>query len=262
MLDVWRAADEIELFESAWNFDHFYPIFAGDPPDRASRAGRCSPPWPRPHPDPARLPGDRHDLPAPGGAGQHGRDRRHHLRRAARARPRRRLERGGVRRLRHPAAAPERALRPLRRGPGGDRRPADQRDHHAARPLRPAHRGPLRAEAGAAPAPAHHASAAAARSARCAPSPGWAQHVEPHRARPTGRGHAVLHGGAPRSAATRPRSTAPRTSATPPGTIWRACRPGRSVWRGGRRPRCRRHRRAARRQARRADRERAGSLAA
>ena len=30
MLDVWRAADEIELFESAWNFDHFYPIFADD----------------------------------------------------------------------------------------------------------------------------------------------------------------------------------------------------------------------------------------
>ena len=26
MLDVWRAADEIELFESAWNFDHFYPL--------------------------------------------------------------------------------------------------------------------------------------------------------------------------------------------------------------------------------------------
>ncbi|MDG2333473.1 MAG: LLM class F420-dependent oxidoreductase [Myxococcota bacterium] len=26
MLDVWRTADEIELFESAWNFDHFYPL--------------------------------------------------------------------------------------------------------------------------------------------------------------------------------------------------------------------------------------------
>jgi len=26
MLDVWRAADEVELFESAWNFDHFYPL--------------------------------------------------------------------------------------------------------------------------------------------------------------------------------------------------------------------------------------------
>jgi F420-dependent oxidoreductase-like protein len=28
MLDVWRAADEIELFESGWTFDHFYPIFS------------------------------------------------------------------------------------------------------------------------------------------------------------------------------------------------------------------------------------------
>ena len=26
MLDVWRTADEIELFESAWNFDHLYPL--------------------------------------------------------------------------------------------------------------------------------------------------------------------------------------------------------------------------------------------
>jgi len=30
MLDVWRAADDIELFESGWNFDHFYPIFTDD----------------------------------------------------------------------------------------------------------------------------------------------------------------------------------------------------------------------------------------
>ena len=29
-MDVWRAADDIELFESAWNFDHFYPLL-GDP---------------------------------------------------------------------------------------------------------------------------------------------------------------------------------------------------------------------------------------
>ena len=27
MLTFWRAADEVELFETAWNFDHFYPIF-------------------------------------------------------------------------------------------------------------------------------------------------------------------------------------------------------------------------------------------
>jgi F420-dependent oxidoreductase-like protein len=28
MLAVWQAADVIELFESAWTFDHFYPIFS------------------------------------------------------------------------------------------------------------------------------------------------------------------------------------------------------------------------------------------
>jgi F420-dependent oxidoreductase-like protein len=25
-LDVWRAADDIDVFESAWNWDHFYPL--------------------------------------------------------------------------------------------------------------------------------------------------------------------------------------------------------------------------------------------
>ena len=28
MLAVWRAADDIELFESGWTFDHFYPIYS------------------------------------------------------------------------------------------------------------------------------------------------------------------------------------------------------------------------------------------
>ena len=27
LLAIWRAADEAELFESAWTFDHFYPIY-------------------------------------------------------------------------------------------------------------------------------------------------------------------------------------------------------------------------------------------
>jgi F420-dependent oxidoreductase-like protein len=31
MLAVWKAADDIEVFESGWNFDHFYPIFTDDP---------------------------------------------------------------------------------------------------------------------------------------------------------------------------------------------------------------------------------------
>jgi len=28
MLEVWREADDVDVFESAWNFDHFYPIFS------------------------------------------------------------------------------------------------------------------------------------------------------------------------------------------------------------------------------------------
>src|SRR3954452_5067328 len=38
MLDVWRAADEHEVFESAWNFDHFEPIFS-------DRSGPCLEGW-------------------------------------------------------------------------------------------------------------------------------------------------------------------------------------------------------------------------
>lgn len=38
MLEVWQTADEIELFESAWNFDHFYPI-------RGDTDGPCLEAW-------------------------------------------------------------------------------------------------------------------------------------------------------------------------------------------------------------------------
>ena len=38
MLDVWRAADEIDVFDSCWNFDHFYPLI-GDP------SGPCMEAW-------------------------------------------------------------------------------------------------------------------------------------------------------------------------------------------------------------------------
>jgi F420-dependent oxidoreductase-like protein len=31
LLDVWRAADDIEVFESGWTSDHFYPMHAADP---------------------------------------------------------------------------------------------------------------------------------------------------------------------------------------------------------------------------------------
>ncbi len=39
MLEVWRTADAIPLFESAWNFDHFEPIIA------APRNGPCLEGW-------------------------------------------------------------------------------------------------------------------------------------------------------------------------------------------------------------------------
>ncbi len=39
MLAVWRAADDIEVFESGWTFDHFYPIFTDD------SAGPCLEGW-------------------------------------------------------------------------------------------------------------------------------------------------------------------------------------------------------------------------
>jgi hypothetical protein len=38
MLAVWKEADGIELFESGWTFDHFYPIFS-DSKALAWRAG-------------------------------------------------------------------------------------------------------------------------------------------------------------------------------------------------------------------------------
>jgi len=38
IVEIWKAADQIERFESAWNFDHFYPI-AGDP------KGPCMEAW-------------------------------------------------------------------------------------------------------------------------------------------------------------------------------------------------------------------------
>ncbi len=39
MLDVWREADGIDVFESAWNFDHFYPINVPD------TTGPCMEAW-------------------------------------------------------------------------------------------------------------------------------------------------------------------------------------------------------------------------
>ena len=33
LVEVWRKADEIELFESGWTFDHFYPLFGDSTED-------------------------------------------------------------------------------------------------------------------------------------------------------------------------------------------------------------------------------------
>ncbi|HET9203799.1 MAG TPA: LLM class F420-dependent oxidoreductase [Acidimicrobiia bacterium] len=38
MLEVWKTADEIDVFESAWNFDHFYPL-------RGDTSGPCLEAW-------------------------------------------------------------------------------------------------------------------------------------------------------------------------------------------------------------------------
>jgi F420-dependent oxidoreductase-like protein len=38
MLELWKAADESEVFESAWNFDHFYPL-------RGDTTGPCLEAW-------------------------------------------------------------------------------------------------------------------------------------------------------------------------------------------------------------------------
>ena len=125
MLAVWQAADDIDLFESAWTFDHFYPIFSDS-------TGPCLEGWvtttalaQATTAVPRRRARHRQPLPAPGGAGEHGRHPRRHLRRAPRAGAGRGLERGGERRLRHRPAAPQGAVRPLRRGPRGDHEPAD-----------------------------------------------------------------------------------------------------------------------------------------
>jgi len=61
---VWRAGDDIELFESAWNFDHFYPIFS-DPTGRAWKRGHVGGAGPRDAPLAPRHARDRDPLPPP-----------------------------------------------------------------------------------------------------------------------------------------------------------------------------------------------------
>ena len=118
MLAVWQAADDIEVFESGWTFDHFYPIFSDS-------AGPCLEGWitltalaQATKRLARRRPRHGHPLPASRRAGQYGRRARHRLQRPPRARDRRGLERGGVGRLRH------RTRHPSRSASTGSRKPA------------------------------------------------------------------------------------------------------------------------------------------
>ena len=156
MLAVWQAADEIELFESAWTFDHFYPIFTeqidGDCMEgwitlaalaqatRRLRVGVLVTGLPYRHPAVLANMAATLDIVSGGrlelgiGAG---------------------LERGGGEAYGIDLHADaHRALRRVRRGVRGDHRPAHERADHLRRSLRAAHRRVLQPEAGPAAAPA------------------------------------------------------------------------------------------------------------
>ena len=155
--DAWQAADEISLFESAWNWDHFYPL-TGDltGPNleawtmlaalaQATRRIRLG----------CQVTGMIYRHPAV--LANMAATGRHHLRRQAGTRPGRRLEPDGMRRLRHRrcrrcASASTASTRASRRSSAcsARRRPRSNGQYVAA------HRGALRAQAGAAAAPAGH----------------------------------------------------------------------------------------------------------
>ena len=245
MLAVWRAADGIEVFESGWTSDHFYPMHGAGPrpaPGGLDHAGRAR------AGDPAAAAGHaghRHSLPASRGAGQHGGHARRRVRRAPGTRHRDRLEPGGVRRLRHRAGHAPAAQRPVRGGlPRACRAALAAAGHHVHRPLLPADRRPVQPQAGAAAAPSdlHRRPRRAAHAAHRGPfRPALelrrrdTRPVRPGqgRAAPALRGYRPRSGGASccparcRSPATRPRRPPlpPRSARRVPG--WRSSRCGR-----------------------------------
>ncbi len=81
MLAVWKAADDIEVFESGWTFDHFYPIFS-DPTGPCLELGDAHRAGAGHHPAARRRARHRHPLPAPRCPGQHGLRPGHRLRRS------------------------------------------------------------------------------------------------------------------------------------------------------------------------------------
>ena len=209
MLAVWQAADDIDMFESAWTFDHFYPIFS-DPtgpclegwitltalaqattpaPGRRARdrqptaIRRCSRTWPPP------------STSSPTGGSSSG---------SARAGTRRSASAYGI------------DLPPLTErfdrfdeGLRGDHRPADR----TRRPTSPAATTSSR-DACCEPKPVQRPHppiciGGRARSARCAAVARWAQHWNCARRRhraTCGHKREVLAATAPTSAATRRRS--------------------------------------------------------
>ena len=156
LAELWDVADELDVFTTGWVYDHFYPC-APVPRSRRWRAGpvwRCCSPGQQ---TPRRRDGDRHPVPPPGGAGEHGGHGRHRVERAAGARRRCRLVRARVRGLRDRTGLDHRALRPP--GGGVDRHPvaAHRADDDLRRALLPTARRVVRAEVGAATAPADRA---------------------------------------------------------------------------------------------------------
>ena len=170
--DAWIAADEIPLFESAWNWDHFYPPDRRPERPEPRASGRCWPRWRRRPGGSGSAPGHRHDLPAPRGARQHGGDRDIISGGPAGTGPRRRLEPDGVRRLRHRHCrrCAERFDR-FDEGVEAMIRLLEPDTHDASTASYvPAHRRQLRAEAGAAAASAgHHRRDCGPRRGPCAP---------------------------------------------------------------------------------------------
>ena len=130
---------------------------------RRARPGDLAPP--------ARRDGQRHAPPPPGGDGQHGCHDRPHLGWSFRARHGRRMERDGIRRIRHPARLVAGALRPVRGGDRGDRVAAQEHGHQLLRPVVPDRERLVRTKAGAG-LTSRSWSAARVAGARCAPRRG------------------------------------------------------------------------------------------
>ena len=208
MLAVWQAADDIDVFESGWTFDHFYPIFSDS-------TGPCLEGWTTltalaQATKRLRL-GTlvtgihyRH----PGGAGQHGCRARHHLRRPTGAGDRRRMERGGIRRLRHRAGQHQGTLRPVRGSVPGADQPAEQARPPTSTASTTSSKTPATSPRVRSARTRRSASAAAARNAPCAspratPSTGTSPAGHRMCSRTSAR---CWHRTAPTSAATRKRS--------------------------------------------------------